>query len=633
MIHKHKQPNRRILIVDDQAAIHGDFKSILVPEDVSTEGIDAAAGSFLGETREPVEDAWEFEVDSAFQGKEALKMVKQGVESGLPYAMAFVDIRMPPGWDGIETIRNLWKVSPDLEVVICSAYSDYSWQEVTKELGRSDQLLILKKPFDNVEISQLAYALTKKWNITSERKQAERKNLQYAVELESTNRSLVELSEAANAANRAKSEFLTNMSHELRTPLNSLLILSKLLAKNERRNLTLDQVTSASIIHSGGQDLLVLINDILDLARIESGRLEVRISSVNIRDLADRLLKQFSPVAEQSELNLEIIVNDSLPEALSTDGQKLEQILRNLLSNALKFTEAGAVTLNIGPPHGNAPFSRQNLNLNETIAFSVTDTGIGIPLEMQECIFESFQQVDGSTTRKYGGTGLGLTISRKFALTIKGEIQLQSTENEGSTFTLFLPLKSQIEPSAAAEPTSTLSLATSSRSHHATMNLDDIAASLSEADHPGNTNDIRTSLPNAAEPLTGKKVLVVDDDRRNLFAMFKVLEARGTQVVLADNGQLALDLLQKEGDVDLVIMDVMMPGMDGLETTRAIRAQRKYDGLTIIALTAKAMPGDQEKCMTAGASAYVSKPVEMEDLLAEVRTWLPEKEPQGSSLS
>ncbi|HEY0827477.1 MAG TPA: ATP-binding protein, partial [Bacilli bacterium] len=246
-------------------------------------------------------------------------------------------------------------------------------------------------------------------------------------------------------ASKYKSEFLANMSHELRTPLNSLLILSKLLANNGEGNLSEDQVESAEVIYSGGLDLLTLINDILDLSKVEAGKLTIQSEAVRLERMMHNLQYQFNSVAMDKELKFEVYRDEGTPETIITDGQRTEQILKNFLSNAFKFTSVGRVTLRICIPSKEVRLSNKELKPGRTIALTVSDTGIGIPPNKQEAIFEAFQQSDGSTSRKYGGTGLGLTISRELAKLLGGEIHLQSLEGEGSTFTLFLPLDVETE--------------------------------------------------------------------------------------------------------------------------------------------------------------------------------------------
>ena len=261
-----------------------------------------------------------------------------------------------------------------------------------------------------------------------------------------------------------------------------------------------------------------------------------------------------------------------------TDENRLHQILKNILSNAFKFTDKGQVQMSIERDRS-------------SVIFRVTDTGIGIPLEKQKLIFEAFQQADGTTSRKYGGTGLGLTISREIARLLGGVIEVQSEPGKGSSFTLKLPLKYS--------------------------GPDGIAPAMQVEEMP----DIKP-LPTGAD-FTGRKILIVDDDVRNVFALSSVLKMHGMNVIYAENGKQGIKMLLENPDTDLVLMDTMMPEMDGLEATKQIRGLSQFVKLPIISLTAKAMKGDREKCLAAGASDYVTKPVDEEYLLAVMYSWLP----------
>ena len=713
-------------------------------------------------------------------------------------------------------------------------------------------------------------------------------------EIENAQAALESKAEQLALTSKYKSEFLANMSHELRTPLNSLLILSKLLSENKEANLTLKQVEYASTIYAAGTDLLNLINEILDLAKIESGTMTVEIGEVVLTTLRDDIERNFQHVAQSKGVGFTVELDTNLPRAINIDEKRLQQVLRNLLSNAFKFTAQGQVSLRIDSvTQGWSPDQEVLNRAGAAIAFSVSDTGIGIPAEKQKLIFEAFQQADGTTSRHYGGTGLGLSISREIAHLLNGEIRLTSTPGKGSTFTLYLPQTSQgdketsgqgdkerrrqgdkgtrgnsihtppIPPSSprlqplVSSPSFTddrgtiqpgdrtlliveddvnfarilldtgreqgfkgivalqgdtgLALAqqflptaimldiglpemdgwtvldrlkhdpqTRHIPVHIVSGLEErqrslqlgaiaylqkpvgqeaLIASLTniqnfverplkrllvveDNEHQrqsiveligdgdvrttavgtgtealaalkasafdcvvldlglpdmsgfelikqieqqvGLSNGGRTSLPiiiytgkklteqeetelrrvteaiivkdvksperlldetalflhrvqsnlpeakqqilaqlRQQEPvLAGKKILIVDDDVRNIFALTSILEEHQMEVVFAENGRKGIDLLQNTPDVDAVLMDIMMPEMDGYETMRAIRAQTKFRSLPILALTAKAMKGDREKCLEAGASDYIAKPVDTEQLLSLLRVWL-----------
>ncbi|HWX44200.1 MAG TPA: ATP-binding protein [Solirubrobacteraceae bacterium] len=419
-------------------------------------------------------------------------------------------------------------------------------------------------------------------------------------------------------SSKYKSEFLANMSHELRTPLNSLLILSKLLLENEHGNLSEKQLEFTRTIYTAGADLLQLISDILDLSKIEAGKMEVLPDLVGLADVQAYVTSTFDPIAADKGLSFTIDSDPALPATVVTDEQRLEQILRNLLSNAFKFTEVGGVTLSVKRGRGGR------------IAFAVSDTGVGIPPDKLQVIFEAFQQADGTTSRKYGGTGLGLSISRELARALGGEIEVASTVGKGTTFTLNLPL-SYSRPLGApfdARPEGGGQLIPAERgAGHPALALPPAvgvgAATLPPGPEAPATAALR--IPSGAQvgaEHSGRKVLIVDDDVRNLFALASLLEDRGMEVVFGETGKEALAALERNPDVDIVLMDIMMPDMDGNETIEAIRHTLGGRELPIIAVTAKAMEGDRERSLSAGASDYITKPVEPERLLSLIGTWL-----------
>ncbi|QWT20450.1 response regulator [Bacillus sp. NP157] len=689
--------------------------------------------------------------------------------------------------------------------------------------------------------------------------------------LEALQEETQEKAEELARASQYKSEFLANMSHELRTPLNSLLILSRSLADNDEENLTGEQVESARIIHDAGSNLLRLINDILDLSKVEAGKMELMTDDFALADLSRTLRRTFNHVAQEKKLAFEITVEDGLPATINTDAGKLEQVVNNLLSNAFKFTANGSVRARIGRPAAGTTLPA-GLDAAHAIAIAVTDSGIGIAPDKFQRVFHAFEQVDASTSRQYGGTGLGLAISRRIAMLLGGDIVLDSEVGRGSTFTLFLPevapdtgqravavpleqaaaeatlplspgllaesidddrraigpgdtiilvveddpafariladmihrkghrvlaaadgetglaLARQYRPTGIlldvmlpgmdgwtvierlkgdvatrhipvhfisatddatrglelgavgflTKPVSRESIGTAfdrllhfaeGRTRHLLVVDDDSSAraavrtllkddnvvieeAASGEEALAKTNDtaydcivldlglpgmsgmeflerlsqsghtppvvvysgrdlsreesmkIRQytdsivvkgarspdrlldevslflhsirhggSVPASEKPtaatgvdeagLRGRRVLLVDDDMRNLFALSKVLRGKGVDVVMAQDGQKALDALDKDPALELVLMDIMMPVMDGYDTMRAIRAKPAVAKVPIIALTAKAMRGDREKCLEAGANDYLSKPIDVDRLLSMIRVWLP----------
>jgi signal transduction histidine kinase/HAMP domain-containing protein/CheY-like chemotaxis protein len=608
-------------------------------------------------------------------------------------------------------------------------------------------------------------------------------------EIEQARQEIEERARQLALASKYKSQFLANMSHELRTPLNSLLILARLLAQNPGRNLSAKQVEYANVIHSAGSDLLQLINDILDLSKVEAGRMDIHVERFPLRVLLEDVQATFQPLTAEKGLEFAVEANAEAPSELFTDRQRLRQVLGNLVANAVKFTEAGHVTLRVG----RAPATRRSPEGGEVLAFSVADTGIGIAPENISTIFGAFQQGDGTLSRRYGGTGLGLSIAREVGALLGGEIIAESELGHGSTFTLYLPCEmpgvtadvTDTNPAAApaskgvassangdadADAAGALRLqparpddaATAGRRllvlegsrgglltllaysavsdltgfhgpvHVGTavspeqgiealaaaphqcvvldLGLEDASAfafleqlaeepklrdvpvlahtrdtidsaqarlarlrfgspslellpsldelreritlhlSAAQPDHvPALISEPEAGLRRAGEAagsgsrpwpeadghevLRGKRVLVIDDDPRNVFAITSTLELHGMTVTQATNGRKGIEALLVAEDTDLVLMDVMMPELDGYATMNKIRQMPAFSTLPIIAVTARAMPGDKEKSIAAGASDYVTKPVDTDELLACMERWLARRLPALAPLT
>jgi hypothetical protein len=466
-------------------------------------------------------------------------------------------------------------------------------QRLTTQLQeRSDELQRQQAELrrSNAELEEKAALLAK------QNRAIEVQNFQ----IEQARRTLEERAQQLATSSRYKSEFLANMSHELRTPLNSLLVLAKLLAENPDGNLTAKQVEFARTVHEAGSDLLQLINDILDLSKVEAGKMDVQPTELSLSTLVEYVHATFRPMAADKDLTFDVEVSPNVPGLLYTDEQRLQQILRNLLSNAVKFTSSGGVLLRITRSEGVA-FTGPLRSEPEVISFSVCDTGIGIAADQLRLIFDAFRQADGTTSRRYGGTGLGLSISRDIARVLGGEIRADSRPAHGSTFTLYLPIRGIPEGGEVSHPGSPASLP-------------------NEAPGPAVPPPDTMAVPDDA--LAGVKVLIVDDDVRNVFALTSVFERCGAEVLYAENGREGIDVLERNEDIALVLMDVMMPELDGYATTEAIRRMPQFADLPILAVTAKAMKGDREKTIAAGASDYITKPVDTGHLLGVMRSWL-----------
>ena len=489
--------------------------------------------------------------------------------------------------------------------------------------------------------------------LADQKVEVERKN----TEIEAAKRTLEVKAEELAITSQYKSEFLSSMSHELRTPLNSLLMLAQLLAENAERNMSEQQIEYAEIIQEAGNNLLALIGDILDLAKIESGSSVPILEDISFGDLSASVKRTFGVAAASLNLGFGVELAPELPASIYTDPLRLQQVMKNLLSNAFKFTPQGHVLVRIAPVESGWSNDRDGLNSTPVvIGFFVTDTGIGLLADKQKLIFESFQQADAGTARMYGGTGLGLSISREIAQLLGGELRLvESSPGQGSTFVLYLPmsgpelgqgsrgaLQGDLARGQSMERDGEPSTRHAAGPHPESQDVPKKILAQEKIKPPTAATDDRETVKSGDSTLlivedqrqvlkdvdlghgnlAGKKVLVVDDDVLNVFAVAAVLERREMTVLCADSGSAALEELETNPDVDIVLMDIMMPGIDGYEAINQIRQIKQFKSLPIIALTANAMKGDREKCVAAGATDYISKPVETDQLVSLLREQL-----------
>lgn len=478
-------------------------------------------------------------------------------------------------------------------------------EEKTRSLQRSEEMLQRQQE----ELEQANDELLQKTRqLEQQIEQTEQVNRQIQQTKTELERQALQLA----LTSKYKSEFLANMSHELRTPLNSMLILSQLLADNREGNLHEKQVEFADTIHSSGTDLLRMIDEILDLSKVEAGRMEVQIEPYRVRDLEDFVRRNFAPMAKENGLGLHIVVEEDVPERMNTDHYRLEQILRNLLSNAFKFTKKGSISLHVKMEE-NHPLVESGQSGEPMIAFAVTDTGIGISEEKQEFIFDAFRQADGTTSRKYGGTGLGLSISRELARLLGGTITLESEEGRGSTFILYLPVSSSRLPASGHEDIvdSMIREVAISRGHAETSDLPAELiipqVELSDPkllDSPDVEDDRERIEPN------DKVLLVIEDDVHFVKIIMDMARQRGFKTIAALRGDQGLALARMHKP-DAIILDIQLPVVDGWTVLNRLKEnlETRHIPVHVMSVVDESWQG-----LTMGAMAYLKKPVSKENL-------------------
>ncbi len=432
-------------------------------------------------------------------------------------------------------------------------------------------------------------------------------------EIELARTALEEKAEQLALSSRYKSEFLANMSHELRTPLNSLLILAKLLADNTEENLTEKQIEFASTIHTAGSDLLELINDILDLSKVEAGKMDVTPAEVSVAEMLLALERSFGPVAEQQGLTFELDFAETAPPSITTDEQRLHQVLKNLLSNAFKFTEQGGVTLRVERAASTLQFASHTLNDAESvIAFTVSDTGIGIPADKLRIIFEAFQQADGTTSRRYGGTGLGLSISREITRLLGGEIRVESASGEGSSFALYLPTTYVGDPTVDMLP----EIGDALRPAPPTVLVEVPPTFDPELLEPSEVPDDRETLEEG-----DRVVLIVEDDPTFASTVLEIARERGFKGLVALRGDTGIALAH-EFKPDAIVLDMGLPVVDGSAVLERLKGHSATRHIPVHIVSGTS---DRQPALRAGAVAYLEKPASKEALVsafAEIESFI-----------
>jgi two-component system sensor histidine kinase/response regulator len=569
----------RVIVIDDNPDIFKVFCKILCRENDPHELAEMETDLFgLNHYPYPAGSSsmFNFELFYASQGKEGVEQIQQACEEGKPFSLAFVDMRMSPGWDAIETIKYIWKIDPCIQVVICTAYSDYSWEEIVRYLGFTDNLLILKKPFDPAEVSQIAIAMTTKWILA---KQAAMKMYELEEMIRQQTGELMIAKEQAEKANQSKGDFLATMSHEIRTPMTGVIGMSEMLLNTD---LDEEQRNYVEAINTSSEVLLTIINGILDFSKIEAGELSLESAPFDVKKAVEDVVRVLNLQAEKKGLKLSASFLPKIMPLVMGDFVKVRQIIFNLGGNAVKFTHEGSISIKVNMAAIDDNFGQFHID--------VEDTGIGIKPEILDHIFDKYIQAGPDTTRKYGGTGLGLTITKRLVEMMGGSITVKSTPKKGTLFQveLPLPLAVDMEPVAAVSGTGSL--------------------------------EKKIGSDAGKDESAPAYILLAEDNKINQKLVKAILIKAGHKVDIVENGRDAVEKV-KQIPYDLVLMDVQMPEMDGIQAAQLIR-QEGFSDLPIIALTANAFAKDKEKCLKYGMNHFITKPLNQAELLGTILKWL-----------
>jgi signal transduction histidine kinase/AmiR/NasT family two-component response regulator len=578
-----KDKRFRVIVIDDNPDI---FKIIgkILSRKRNPQKLDKRETDLLDHDHRPVpagsSSMFNFELVYASQGKEGAERIQQAREEGNPFSLAFVDMRMPPGWNGLETIKQIWEIDPDIQAVICSAYSDYTWDEIVRHLGITDKLLILKKPFDPAEVSQIAIAMTTKWVLE---KQAAMKMYDLEEMVKQQTGELIIAKEQAEKANQSKGDFLASMSHEIRTPMTGVIGMSEILLNTD---LDEEQRNYVEAINTSSEVLLTIINGILDFSKIEAGELSLESAPFDVKKAVEDVVRVLNIQAEKKGLKLGAsFLPKNLPR-VNGDFVKVRQIIFNLGGNALKFTHEGSVTIKVE--------MKAIDDNNGQFHIDIEDTGIGMKPETLDHIFDQYTQAGPDTTRKYGGTGLGLTITKRLVEMMGGSITVKSTPKKGTIFQvkLPLPLAVDVQPAAAVSETDSL--------------------------------EKKIGIDAGKNETAPAYILLAEDNKINQKLVKAMLKKAYHKVDIVENGRDAVEKV-KQIPYDLVLMDIRMPVMDGMQAAQLIR-QEGFSDLPIIALTANAFEKDKQRCLKSGMSHFMTKPLKQAELLGTISKWLDKSE-------
>jgi signal transduction histidine kinase/response regulator of citrate/malate metabolism len=581
--------NRRILIVDDNPGIQSEFRRLLASSaDAVSAFTPAAAGSAAASARlVQVPDLLlskdspdEYDLTFAACGDEAIAQVQQAIDRSQPFAAAFVDLRMPPGIDGVQTSAALWRIDPELQVVLCTGHEDYNWPQLVAKLGRTERLLILEKPFHALEVRQLAQSLTSRWNATQrQRVEQETKDRQLSQRLEELTRAR----QAIERADAAKGVFLAHMSHELRTPMTAIMGYCDLLLDPEQTDE--DRAQSIRTIRRNSDQLLSLINDLMDLSKIDAGTLSIVLIDCSPSQVLREVTVALEQRAAHQGITLDVACEGSVPETIRTDPARLRQILGNVLTNAIRFSHGTRLSVRmrlLEPQAAGAEGAPDRTRTSLQVEFS--EPSIASVLAQQSEAIGS----NRLRARRFGGTGLGLALAKRLAEMLGGDVEVQTSGGHALRVTIDAgTVQRPMHPQCAV-----------SQSHPQTTNAD-------------------------TAPLHGR-VLVAEDGADNQRLIRRFLERMGMQVTTVENGRLALERVTRDREAfDVIVLDIHMPEMDGMETTTRLRAA----GITkpIVALTADAGEGERERCIAGGFDDYLSKPIDRDIFAAVIRKHLQPK--------